>query len=458
MIQSTKIFLVIFILCFSGCNPWRSYRREPHVNMTVRMPLLHRTMLANGLTLYNLQERYVPVIRIRVAFKAGRTSVPPQKIASTFLLYEYLAHGQRKLLDEFGALGASPDFFLGAEESAIDVKVPSSEISRAFALIRDMLLNPNFDTNRLERVRRKLIAQLENTSRQPSTAAYEVLQKSLYGEGHPLGVSNREWIRSVRELSIEDLYHAYKEFIGPMTVSLITVGNLDDERMVKLCKAYFGSWKAPAEPPPVLALSQERLREAVWLVERPGLQRTYIAIGGLGVPFGADDEYPLEIAASSVNSRIFSHLFMKDISCTSGFHISKYRRAGHFILQCDVRREDTWEAVNEIMSAIFLLQMDDFSGRSMPIRRSRLILGLINPFHSLNGSVSQLSRMFWNGLDDDYYITSLQKITHITKENIEVVLPRYFDRDKIHIVLSGDPQAIMKDATKRFGPIKTVSP
>ena len=457
--MKTKTALtLIALLLFAACNPWRSYRRTPHVTVDVRLPLFQHIKLDNGLSFYGITDTYVPLVKIRIAFRAGAASVPPGKTGSMLLLYEYLHRSQRKILEQFDTLGASPSFFVDINETAIDVTINATDTPKAMELLSDMLRKPEFDASRFEQIKKRRIAEIQNALRMPSTLSNRALQKSVYGNGHPLSVSGRELLTEMSALRVEDLYHAYEEFVGPENIAIIMAGSISDIQMRALCRKYFGDWKSNAIEAPALLSPQLRLRTAILTIEKPGLQRTYISLGGQGVGAGSDEEYPLRIADQALSGHINGQLQRKGIPCTNGFQINAMHGTGHFILNCDVKKEKTWEALDEIMSTIFLTQMADFHGSRMSSLRSNQIWNMIGPFQSLGGAISKLSTLFWNHLPDNFYIKSIDTIQQVNKEEVELALHKFFDRERIHIVLVGDPSVFANKNSTRFGPIQLTSP
>ena len=457
--MKTKTALtLITILLFAACNPWRAYRRTPHVTVDVRLPLFQHIKLDNGLNLYGITDTYVPLVKIRIAFRAGATSVPPGKTGSMLLLYDYLQSSQRKILGQFDTLGASPSFFVGTHGSAIDVTVNAEDAQKAMELLADMLRKPEFDASRFEQIKNRRIAEIQNTLYIPSEIGGLALLKSIYGDGHPLSVSERGIPTEMNALRVEDLYHAYEEFIGPENTAVIVAGSISDLQTRALCRKYFGDWKSSAHEAPALLSPQLRLRSSILAIEQSGLQRTYISLGGQGVGASSDEEYPLRMADQILNANINWKLQRKGIPCTNGFQMDTMRGTGHFILNCDVKMEKTWEALDEIMSTIFLTQMEDFPGGVMPSLRNNQIWAMIGPFQTLSGAISQLSTLFWDHLLDNYYIRSLDSIQQVNKEEAEHALHKFFDRERIHIVLVGDPSVFANKSSTRFGPIQVISP
>ena len=456
--KTKTAFTLIALLLLAACNPWRSYRRTPHVTVDVRLPLFQHIKLDNGLNFYGITDTYVPLVKIRVAFRAGAISVPPGKKGSMLLLYEYLQRSQRKILEQFDMLGASPDYFVGTNDTAIDVTINAADTPKAMELLANMLRKPEFDASRFEQFKKGRIAMFQNTLIIPSEIGGLALLKSIYGNRHPLSVSGRELLTEMNALRVEDVYHAYEEFVGPENIAIIMAGSISDLQMRALCRKYFGDWKSSALEAPALLSPQLRLRSSILAIEKPGLQRTYISFGGQGVGTGSDEEYPLRIADQALSSRINGQLQRKGIPCTYGFQMNTMRGTGHFILKCDVKKDKTWEALDEIMSTIFLTQMADFHGSRMPSLRSNQIWNMIGPFQSLGGAISKLSTLFWNHLPDNFYINSIDLIQQVNKEEVELALHKFFDRERIHIVLVGDPSVFANKSSTRFGPIQLISP
>jgi zinc protease len=412
------------------------------------IPYIKRERLPNGLQYFNHEENYLPLTKIRIAFHGGGTALPPEKAGTMALLYDYLVSSQDALLVEFDEIGTSPVFYVGENGSAIDVTVNSMDTEKAFELLSRMLREPQFDLNIFERVKLKHIAGLSESQRTPNESVKTALTRSIYGVEHPLGTLGADISISLQSTKLEDLYHAYREFIGPQDIAVITAGRIDESQAHTLSNKFFGDWRSSAVAAPAVPKLLAIGHANTLFVARTNLRKTYVELGGHGPALGDNDEYAFRMAARVISDKVGRQLRRNNSSCTERIEIHMFQETGYYSVACSVDREQTWKAAEGIASAAFLSLMENFDGTSMPYLRRSQAWDIVTSFRSSYWTVEKISSIFWNDLADDYYIKSLEKINHVTQADVEHALHKYFRKDQIHIVVMGDP-SLAPQSTRR---------
>lgn len=416
------------------------------------IPYIRRERLPNGLQYINHEEKYLPLTKIRVAFHGGGTALPSEKAGTMALLYDYLVSSQDALLVEFDEIGTSPVFSIGESGSAIDVTVNSIDAEKAFELLSRMLREPQFDQSIFERVKLRHIAGASSSQTTHKEFSKAALIRSIYGADHPLGTLSTDIFASLQSTKIEDLYHAYREFIGPQDIAVITVGRISESQTYTLCNKFFGDWRSLAAAAPAVPKALATERAHALFVARANLQKTYVELGGHGAVLEDADEYAFRMAARVISDNVSRQFHRNNSPCSARIEIHMFRETGYYSVACSVDREQTWKAAEGIASAAFSSLMDNFDGTQMPYLRSREAWNIVNSFRSIDGAIESISIIFWNDLSDDYYIKSLEKIGHVTRTDVERALHKYFRKDQIHIVVMGDPSLAPKNTRRPNSP------
>ena len=413
------------------------------------IPYIKRERLSNGLQYFNHEESYLPLAKIRIAFHGGGTALPPEKAGAMVLLYDYLVSSQEALLVEFDRIGTTPVFYVDENGSAIDVTVNSTDTEKAFELLSRMLREPQFDQNIFEKVKIKYIADVYESQRTSKESARSALVRSIYGIEHPLGTLRTDTFESLQSAKIEDLYHVYREYIGPRDIAVITTGRISDNQGHMLCQDFFGDWRSSADAADPMPKALAVNRGQHFFVARANLQKAYVQLGGHGAALGDDDEYAFRMAARVLSDRL-GRLFHRNNSfCSTEAEIHMFKSTGYYSMACSIDREQTWQAALDISSTEFSAAINYVDGASMPYFRSGEAWNIVNSFRSLYGIIEKISSIYWNDLPDDYYIKSLEKINQVTLSDVERALHKYFRKDQIHVVVVGDPSSTLRN-TKRL--------
>lgn len=437
--------LLFIVLFASSCQTGRSLKPIAVSTFRIDIPYIRREKLANGLQFFSHHDGYLPIVKIRVAFHGGRVALPSEKAGAMELLYDYLLNSRQDLRDELDAIGTSAVYSVDAKGSSIDVTVGIENTMKAVEVLSRMLQEPLFEYKAFEKIKSKHLAAVSDMQRNPQNIADTLLLRSIYGPNHPLGILNADIQNSLREVKLEDLYHAYREFIGPQNIAVITAGRLDRVETLALCNKYFGNWRSGADGAPPVPQPYLAEKSNTWFVARAQSPRTYVVIGGQGVAADANDEYALKLASIAIVHSLAEQFRPNGPTFMGFLSLRSFQRTGYYSLSFSINRQQTPKIAESVSSSAFQLLMNDLDGTSMSSLRSQESLSLVHSFRSLSGIIEKTSEIYWDDLDDDYYIRSLERIQHITRKDVENALHKYYKKEKIHIVVIGDPTAIQRN-------------
>ncbi|MCH7854519.1 MAG: insulinase family protein, partial [Proteobacteria bacterium] len=176
-----------------------------------------RSNLSNGLELIVAQRTAVPIVRFNLSFDAGFASDQFGEPGTSSLAMAMLDEGTKKrnaleISDEAARLGALIGAGSGIDTSTVTLNALTENLDESLALYADIILNPAFPANELERLRKSRFAQIKQEKTQPIGMALRIFPKLLYGEGHayslPLTGSGSE--ESVARISRDSLVNYHK--------------------------------------------------------------------------------------------------------------------------------------------------------------------------------------------------------------------------------------------------------
>src|SRR5918992_2548510 len=171
------------------------FRRQPPGPLPVRpltLPEPSETQLANGLRVVVVEQRRLPLVSFRLAFRSGDSFDPADLPGLTDVMTDMLVDGtesrtSRQIAEEVARYGAT----LSAGASSDYLTVAASSLA-AYAdelleLLADVTLRPTFPENELALAKANAQQNLIAQRAQPSFLATEALARVLFGE-HPYAV------------------------------------------------------------------------------------------------------------------------------------------------------------------------------------------------------------------------------------------------------------------------------
>ena len=126
--------------------------------------------------------------------------------------------------------------FLGASLSTGSNGVFGSCLSKHrnqfLTIMSDVLLNPSFSGEELEKLRKKTLSGMASDKTDPNTISGKITNLKKYGANHPYGENMTE--ETVKAITREDVVGYYSKYFRPNAAYLIIVGDITFEQ-AKAC-------------------------------------------------------------------------------------------------------------------------------------------------------------------------------------------------------------------------------
>lgn len=141
-------------------------------------------------------------------------------------------HNRPSTLDitkQLDALGADYNAFTGEEYTGFYVRVAGDDFHEAFDIITDMLLNPLFVDEEIEREKGVIVEELNMYEDTPRRAVNDYAKALLYGDT-PLGRNIGGKKDTVTKFTRQDFLDFRKKFYQPDNLVVVIAGNGDETK------------------------------------------------------------------------------------------------------------------------------------------------------------------------------------------------------------------------------------
>ena len=141
--------------------------------------------------------------------------------------------------DKLSELKSSIYFSGSNGKTTAYISSTKDNLKEALVLMTEMLKNPAFDTEELEKLKTEELAGIESNKTEPQFLVQkrlgEINQK--YKKGHPLyNMTIEEEVETVNSITVEDIKAYYDDFYGiSNSANLIAIGNINEQEL----KTYF---------------------------------------------------------------------------------------------------------------------------------------------------------------------------------------------------------------------------
>lgn len=265
----------------------------------LKFPTVQTATLENGMKVVLAERHTVPVVDVAIQFDAGYAADQGKKLGTSSFAMEMMDEGAGKYdalqlsakLEELGA-DLSTDSTL--DTSTVELSALKENLKPSLDLMADVLLQPTYSQEEMDRMRKSWIAKIGREKSQPVQTALRLLPPIMYGKDHAYGVpfTGSGTVKSIESLNRDDLVSFHDTWLRPDNGTLFVVGDTTMDEMLPILNKEFGKWTAPETPKPTKNLAQvaERKQGKVILIDKKDAPQTLI-LGGELIPSSAAEDY-----------------------------------------------------------------------------------------------------------------------------------------------------------------------
>src|ERR1044071_9962879 len=327
--------------------------------LKVKLPKAKEATLKNGLRVLVLENHRVPLVSMQMVIMSGGLSDPADQRGLASFTAALLREGtgkrsSKEISEQIDSLGASlaASASLSSFTSTVTASGLVENLDQLMDIFADVVRNPKFPTDEVERYKSRTLASLQFLRSNPSYLAQERFNRAIYGN-HPAALVAPP-PESLKRTTTADLAKFHSTYYRPNNAMLTIVGDVKLKDVLAKIERAFGDWQkgdvTPVEIPTVQAQPDAR----IYLIDRPGSVQTVLQIGNLGIRRNDPDYFPLLVMNKVVGGDAASRLFLnlrEDHGYTYGAYSSfvSSKFPGTWLANSSVRTEVTEGAMREFM-------------------------------------------------------------------------------------------------------------
>lgn len=426
-----------------------------------RLPRYETFTLQNGLTVYLMEQRRVPLVYVSALFPAGAAN-DAGKPGLAYLTAEALLFGTRsytkaQIEDRLEYLGARCYTWAGSETAGVSLSFLNTDLDQVFPLFKDVVQRPAFDPGEFEKRKKRLLLELVQQKERPSAVLETYFEKFLFGP-HGYGNPVHGTRASVMKIGSRDAKAFYDAHYRPEESALVIVGDFETGPMKRRVQELFSSWTAagkrsrPAYNPPNIPD-----RRRVLLVNKSDAAETQFAIGTLGIPRNHPDYVAVQVVNTAFGGR-FTSLLSDALRISSGLtygassSFNTYRNSGSFIISSFTSTENTFKAVDLALAVLDRLHTEGLDEATLTSTKAYLVGQFPTQYETPGSLAGLLGTMFFYGIDDSFVNDYRQQVESVTPAKAREIIARHFPRDRLQMVLIGKASEL-RDHAGRYGEI-----
>lgn len=450
-LRTKSLFTVAFVFfaCLSGNtlaqkqNPPAGGRPKPFV-----FPQQEVYTLANGVKVTLVPYGSVPKVAFQAVIYAGTKDDAKGKKALSEIVGLMLKEGTRTraadvIARETAEMGGGIFVNTGTDSTNVSGEVLTEFGPRFVELIADVIQNPNFKAEDLERLRANKLRSLAVSRTQAGSQAWSKFREVIFA-GHPYGQINPT-DEEVKGYTLDDARNFYTQFYGGARTHLYVVGKFDTVAVKNAINKSFNSWKrgtaATRNVPTVNA------KRTFALIDRPDSPQSTIYLGMPG-PAVSDPDYAKFVVMDSILGGSFGSRITANIRENKGYTYSpgsflwnRYK-TGYWVQNADVTTQFTGASIKEILFEIDRMRKEPVGEAELSGIKSYLIGLYVLQNSARTGVIGQLESGDYNELGKNYLDSYVQTLSAVTAADVQEMAKKYLVEDKMALVVVGDKSKI----------------
>ncbi|ALS99333.1 M16 family metallopeptidase [Lacimicrobium alkaliphilum] len=414
-----------------------------------KLPAYEKLVLENGLTLYLMEQKEVPLIDAIVTVKAG--AVQDEKAGQAEMTANALLLGSGELSraefeQHLDFVGANINAGGGMEASQVAASFASKDEDKVLKMLADALLHPVFDEQEIRAYQQRHLAALQQAQESPKAVIGNYFNALLFAE-HPYATEQSGNIASVKTMQVTDLKGFYDKWYRPDNTAISIVGDFDSDKMISKIKALFGQWQGQTEDF-VLPLAEVKADKArVLLVDKPDARESTYIIGGPGIARSNPDYVALQVINTILGGRFTSWLndeLRVNTGLTYGARSSfqPYQKGGSFSIYTFTQTDKTKEAIDLTLKTYARLWQQGIDKETLDSAKA-YVKGQFPPKYETSGELAGLlSGMFIYGYDEAFINDFSDNVNALDVDKAKSLVGQYFPQQHLQMVVVGNAEAL----------------
>lgn len=441
----------------------------PAAPRSVTIPKPVEKTLKNGLRVIVVESVNMPLVTSALMLKSGGEVDPAQMSGLADMTADLLTKGTKtrsapEIAQAVEALGGELNSGASWDSSIVTVNVMSPKLAQAMEILADVVRNPTFKEEEIERLRQQNLDNLSVALRQPGQLASYVASRVVFGNeayGHPLSGTPE----SIQRIKRDDIVGLHEKYYRPDNAILVFAGDIKAVDAFKLAERLFGEWAKPAAALPAQAMSDGKDamsgKARVVVIDMPEAGQAAVVVARRGLK-RTDPEYFRGIVANSVLGGGYSARLNQEIRIKRGLSyganssLSSRRDVGPFTASTQTKNESGAEVASLLMSELTRLASEPVADAELTPRKAVLTGNFGRNLETTDGLATQVANLALYGLSLDEINNYIKNVQAVSGSDVQKFAGTRIDAKGANIIVVGNSKVFLEDLRKQFPNVEVI--
>ena len=428
-------------------------------------PKPERIEMANGLIVYLLPDRSIPLVRAMGLIHAGSLCEKPEESGLAGLTASLLRLGGSTVTSatemnralEFA--GASLESAGSRDYASLSMRVLSQDLDLGIRLLSEILVSPAFPPDKIDQRRAEALDTLRRQEDDPLEVTRREFRKLMYGE-HPYGRDPLGDEQTLPKFTREDLLQWHKRFIHPDRMILALSGDFERQQILALLEKYLGGWpkgNVPVEYPEVKPSPAAGKSYFI----RKDLNQSTIRLGHLGIARNNPDKVTIEVLNFILGGGSFSSRLFNRVRSDSGYAyrvVSDFEESlltGQFVVVLQTQSANAVKAeklTRDIVKEI--ARADDITQEELDLAKQSRMNDFVFEFETPSDTCNLSAQVEYFRVPQDYLEKYRERVAALTLEDLKKAAAKYLKPDQLTLLVLGNSDVEKELSTS--GPLEMI--
>lgn len=409
-------------------------------------PVIEHWAVPSGAQVFFVENHDLPMLDVQVDFATGSVHDPEGKSGVASLTHSLLDLGaanmdETEIASRLADVGALLSGSAGIDRASLHLRTLSAMDQRtpALAIMRSVLVAPQFPAAVFEREKARTIAALKEAAIRPETIAAQTLWRLMY-PGHPYGRDATP--ESVAAIARDDLVAFHRQHYAADKVTVTMVGDLTRHEAEALASELTADLPAggeidPGLPPvrPPAGPVDERIAHSA--------AQAHVMIGLPALRRGDPDFFALAVGNYTLGSGGFSSRLMHEVREKRGLaysvssHFMPLTQPGPFQISLQTKKTQANEALSVAHEVLQRFVASGPTEGELRAAKQNLIGSFPLRLDSNGKILDNVALIGFYGLPLDYLDCYAANIERVTIADVKAAFARHVATDKMVTVVVG---------------------
>ena len=412
-------------------------------------PKIEHWLAGSGARVFFVENHDLPMLDVQIDFAAGSVRDPEGKSGVAALTSGMLDLGaadldEREIASRLADVGAVLSGGADIERASLHLRTLSADDRRlpALALMRSVLVAPQFPAEVLAREKARTIAGLKESAIRPEVIAARTFWRLLY-PGHPYGRDVTP--ESVASIGRDDLVEFHRQHYTAANASVTLVGDLSRAQAQALAEELTaelpaGGAATPGAPPVVPSTTpvEERVAHSA--------AQAHVLIGLPALKRGDPDFFALAVGNYTLGSGGFVSRLMREVrekrglAYSVGSHFMPLAQSGPFEIRLQTKKAQADEALGVVRVVLQRFIADGPSVTELRAAKQNLVGSFPLRLDSNGKILDNVALIGFYGLPLDYLDRYAENVEKVSAADVRAAFARHVAVERmVTVVVVGEP-------------------